>query len=201
MKNHESEFATVSRQAALANLGIGAANTIAAIFTGSSAQVADGVHNVLDSIAHLLHRSTHTSQVEHAEHHVTSRTKVFQAMAGVAIAAGGVLTGYHAVESLANPEADVAYTALAMELGAVGVNAFFLHKSVQTSGDTNGRRHGIWHNATDTVLSSITVAGIAFNEVTAGYSDGAAGLLISIGSLALGYKVATDSHESHHSTL
>ena len=194
MKNHEQEFAVVSRQTALGNLGIGVANTVAFVFTRSSAQLADGVHGVLDSVAHLLHRSTHNAETVQM---ASRNSKKYQRIAGVAIAAGGLLTGYQAVDALQHPEAHVVPIALVMELGSVGLNGYFWRKSTHTSGATNGRSHGIWHNATDTVLSSVAVAGIALNSLTEGYSDGAAGLIISVGSLALAYNVATDSHEHH----
>ena len=191
MTKKQPDFANVATETAVAGLAYGAGNTALAVATGSSGQLADAIHSVLDSVAHLLHGNTHSSK-KHA--------KLYQTLAGTAIAGGALYTGVHSIESFVDPEASFKPLALAAELGAVGLNGYYWAKSVASAGDTRGRAHGIWHNRTDTFLSGVAVLGIALDEVSGGKSDGIAGLAISAAALVLAGKVAFDKHghtESH----
>lgn len=101
------------------------------------------------------------------------------------------------MQSVMNPEADFRSYALVAELGAVGLNSYYWAKSAKSSGNSRGRAHGIWHNATDFALSGVAATGIAFNQATNGMSDGVAGIGISAVALVLAYKVGLDNkHDS-----
>lgn len=189
MSHKQQDFAKVAAETAGANLAYGGANTALAVYTGSPGQLADAVHSVLDAVAHLLHGNTHTSK---------KRAKLYQALAGTAIAGGALFTGYHSIEAVINPEASFKPLALVAELGAVGLNGYYWSKSANSPGNSRGRAHGIWHNTTDTALSMVAATGIALDEFTNGISDGAAGIGISAVALVLAYKVATDKKHGTH---
>jgi divalent metal cation (Fe/Co/Zn/Cd) transporter len=185
----------VMRTATWLNVGYGILETVVGGSSGSSAALANGIHNTSDGVSHAMHTATHIqeSNPEKIRDKVQNRRR----WAAGAIAVGAVLTGAHSVNTLTDPvyETSINTQALAIELGAVGINTGLIIAIRRRKDETLAYKDAERHFYTDGTIAALTSTSIALTPNFM-YADGIGGLIATGASAWLAYKTAKPlSHE------
>ena len=186
----------IMRTATWLNVGYGILETAVGGTTGSSAALANGIHNTSDGISHAMHTATHIQEknTEHAKNKVQNRRK----WAAGAIAVGALLTGIHSVNTLTDPvhEQTVNTKALAIELGAVVINSGLIIAIRRRKDETLAYKDAERHFLTDGTIAVLTSTSIAITPLFA-HADGIGGLIATGASTWLAYKTAQPHAHEH----
>ena len=199
MEHHKNKHKSVKsprpvmRTATWLNVGYGLLEAYIGGVSGSSAALANGVHNAADGVSHAMHTATHIE--EHSDtpkaHKIQNRRKI----AAGAIAVGALLTGGNAVHSIFYHEQEpLNVQALAAELGAVVINAGLIIAIRRRNDGTIAYSDALRHHAVDGAIATGTAASIVINPYLP-YADGLGGLGATIASGYLVYSLwRNDSH-------
>ncbi len=154
--------------------------------TGSSAALANGVHNAADGVSHAMHTSTHIA--EHSENHQLHTVQLRRKIAAGAIAAGALLTGANAVDTLIHHEQQTLNVqAVAVELGAVAMNGGLILAIRRRNDGTLAYSDALRHHKIDGAIATGTTMAILFNQYFE-YADGIGGLGATAASMYLACK-------------
>lgn len=91
----------VMRVATWLNVGYGLFEVYIGGSSGSSAALANGVHNFADGVSHAAHTATHIEEYKEAV--ISHKVQAKRRLAAAAIAAGAVLTGVNAAVAMNDP--------------------------------------------------------------------------------------------------
>lgn len=177
------------RTATWLNIGYGIVETIVGGSTGSSAALANGVHNFSDGISHAMHTATHKKET--AESYIEAKVQNRRRWAAGAIAVGALITGVNAVVSLQDiHESEALNThALAVELGAVAINTGLIVAIKRRNDGTLAYGDALRHHRVDRNIAVVTASSILVTPLLP-IADGIGGLVATGASLALAYKTA-----------
>lgn len=186
----------VMRTATWLNIGYGIVETLVGGSTGSSAALANGIHNTSDGISHAMHTATHIQEKnpDYVKNKVQNRRK----WAAGAIAVGALMTGVHSINTLTDPvhEQAVNTKALAIEMGAVAINAGLIVSIRRRKDGTLAYKDAERHFKTDGSIAVITSSAIALTPSFI-YADGIGGLIATGASAWLAYKTAQPHAHEH----
>ena len=182
----------VMRTATWLNVCYGVVEAVIGGTTGSSAALANGVHNASDGVSHAMHTATHIE--EHKEYSRAHAVQKRRRWAAGAIAVGALLTGANAYTALQQHESVPLNTqALIAELGAVSINAGLLtairRRKDATMAYTDAKRHFM----VDGSIATCTAAAVAANPYFS-YADGIGGVVATGASLWLAYRTWQPNH-------
>jgi divalent metal cation (Fe/Co/Zn/Cd) transporter len=168
------------RFAKYGNFVVGSAGLAVGAFTGSSAVLADAVHNFSDAFAH----NGHIDATEVERHHGgTEKLSKTRKRAALLFGGGAVVVGAYSGIQLFNaePGEGVNKAAVIMELASVGLNGTVAYRFSKQKDRLQGQDDSHSHNAADFVGSVIALAGVSavgFNEALY-KADSIAGLAVS----------------------
>ena len=183
----------VMRAATWLNVGYGMFEAYIGGSSGSSAALANGVHNFADGVSHAMHTSTHIA--EHSETHQPQAVQKRRKIAAGAIAAGALLTGANAINTLVHHEHQALnMQAVAVELGAVAMNGGLILAIRRRNDGTIAYSDALRHHKIDGAIATGTTLSILMNPYFE-YSDGIGGLGATAASFYLAYKTfKNDEH-------
>jgi divalent metal cation (Fe/Co/Zn/Cd) transporter len=159
----------------------------------SSAVFGDAVHNTADTASHALHTSTHKAENQ-LNNGKKRNAQIPRRIAAGMFAIGAAIAGYEAYNSIKQPpENNINNWALSFELGVLCMNGYFLRQVIKNNDRTLAAHDSKNHHLTDTIVSSVAVAGIAANPAT-GWSDGAAGYFAAGATALLSTEILLNSY-------
>ena len=199
---YSSRLRKVLKRATYVNATFGVGGLAVGVGADSSAVFADGMHNTADTFSHAMHTSTHKAEDNNAQQSNANnegRPKyknvgMRRRLAACAIAAGALIAGYEASQSVeAAQDGVLNKTALGFELATLAMNAYFLRKVITLDDGSHAAIDARNHHFTDTVVSSVATAGIIANPAT-GWSDGVAGYFAASATALMSVEIFMNSY-------
>lgn len=193
----------VLSSATAANVVLGSAEVTVGWMTDSVAALADGVHSLSDVVSHAMHTSTHKAEeklaLDSAEHNA-KRVKNRRNLAAAAIAVGALYTGYHAYDTITNPEEE-SFNSIAFgtEVGAIAVNGVLFTLIKRRNDGTKAQLDAKRHVRVDGAISTMSAASIAVSPFFA-QAQGVSALVATGASVWLAYRTATGNEHEHEQT-
>jgi len=173
----------IMRTATFLNVGYGVLEAVVGGASGSSAALANGVHNFADGVSHAAHTATHIEEHGHQPQH--NRVQKRRRLAAGAIMVGALLTGANAIDAIQHTEQEqLNVPALATELGAVAINASLLLAIRRRNDGTIAHGDAQRHFVFDGLAATVTSTSIAVSPFLP-YADGIGGLVATGASMYL----------------